>query len=85
MDVTIRYCAICGYRGRAERLRDAIREHVGVEAVLEHGGLGQFDVLADGDLVASREHGILNHLIRGGFPDDARVVETLTRLAATHR
>jgi predicted Rdx family selenoprotein len=79
MDVRIVYCAVCGYRGRAERLARAIRERLGVDAALEHGRLSQFDVVADGEVVASRAGGLLNHLTYGGFPDEAAVVAALAR------
>ena len=82
MRVRIVYCVVCGYRGRAERLANAIRDRLGLTPTLEHGRLSQFDVFADDALVASRVGGLLNHLSWGGFPDEAAVVEKLAELTA---
>ncbi len=82
MNVRILYCVVCGYRRRAERLANAIRDHLGVTPTLEHGRLSQFDVFADDEPVASRQGGLLNHLTWGGFPDETAVVERLSALAS---
>ena len=46
---------------------------------MEAGQFGQFDVMADGALVASRGGGWLSRALGGGWPDDDRVVSDLKR------
>jgi hypothetical protein len=82
VNVRIVYCAVCGYRGRAERLAATIRERLGFTPTLEHGRLSQFDVFLDDELLASRAGGLLNHLTWGGFPDEVAVVEKLAERKA---
>jgi hypothetical protein len=38
------------------------------------GKLGQFDVVVDGEVVASRNGGMMKRLLGGGWPDPAEVV-----------
>lgn len=52
--VTIRYCVVCMLRTRAERVAELLREQLGVETILEHGGFGEFSILLDGDVVSRR-------------------------------
>ncbi len=49
------------------------------------GSSGQFDVLADGELVASRDGGFLAKLLGGGWPDPHDVVNKLQRRAEAAR
>jgi hypothetical protein len=44
---------------------------------MEVGRTGQFDVLADGEVVASKGGGFLTKLLGGGWPDEDDVVERL--------
>jgi hypothetical protein len=44
---------------------------------LREGRRGQFDVLRDGKIVASRKGGYLGRLLKVGFPDEARVIAEL--------
>ena len=41
------------------------------------GKPGQFDVLVDGELVASRGGSMLKRLLGGGWPDPAEVIEKI--------
>ena len=77
MQIQIRYCVACGLAGRARRLAQRIADEIGVQPVLTPGPLGEFDVLADGTLIASRNGGLLNHLTYRGWPSDDAVVERL--------
>lgn len=52
---------------------------MGLDVELKRGSSGQFDVLADGELVASRDGGFLAKLFRGGWPDPHEVVNALHR------
>ena len=45
--------------------------------MLEVGNPGQFDVLVDGHVIASRGGGFFERFLGGGWPDPARVVERL--------
>jgi hypothetical protein len=44
---------------------------------IEPGKSGQFDILADGELIAARGGNMLTRLIGGGWPDEQSVVEKL--------
>ncbi len=48
-----------------------------MDAVLKPGASGQFDVVADGKTVASREGNFLTRLVGGGWPDPDDVVRAL--------
>lgn len=74
MDVLIRYCAPCNYLPRAASLAAAIREQTGVDASLEKGVGGVFDVIADGRTVFSKQ-------VEGRFPTEPEVLERLASLA----
>lgn len=54
MQFVILYCRPCGYRERAETLATELRSEHGAEVYVEHGKFVQFDVLLDGELVASK-------------------------------
>lgn len=41
------------------------------------GKLGQFDVLVDGEVVASRGGGMLKRVLGGGWPDPEQVVAAI--------
>jgi predicted Rdx family selenoprotein len=83
VDVEIRYCAICGLLGRAQRLADRIRSDLGIEARIVPGALGQFDVFADGVHIVGRKGGLLNQLMHTGWPDEADVVAWLRQHSAS--
>jgi hypothetical protein len=44
------------------------------------GSLGQFDVVVDGAVVASRHGGMLRKLLGGGWPDPEEVVAKIAAL-----
>lgn len=46
------------------------------------GKTGQFDVVVDGETVASRQGNILVRAFGGGWPDEAKVVDLLRQRAA---
>jgi hypothetical protein len=48
---------------------------------LEVGSPGQFDVLVDGQRVASRGGGFFKRLLGGGWPDEGEVVMRIRGLA----
>lgn len=54
MDFLILYCEPCGYRDQAGELATELRERFAATVTVEEGKFGQFDVLLDGELVASK-------------------------------
>jgi len=48
-----------------------------VPVTLKDGRLGQFDVLVDGRVVASRKGGLLAKLVRRPFPDDDDILDAV--------
>lgn len=47
---------------------------------LRTGSLGQFDVVVDGKVIASRGGNLLRRLLGGGFPDADEVVAAIEQL-----
>lgn len=60
-------------------------EATGVESELEVGALGQYDVVIDGEVVASRGRGLFTRLLGGGWPDPGHVVEIVRERAQRAR
>ena len=60
-----------------------IEEELDISATTEPGSSGQFDVVADGEVIASREGGFFKKLLGGGWPDPDEVVEELRKRVAT--
>lgn len=53
-----------------------------MKPTLREGARGQFDVVVDGETVASRERGLLTRLMGGGWPDPEDVVAAVERRLA---
>src|SRR5262249_30006715 len=70
MEFRILYCGPCGYHGRAEELAKELRDRFGAQATVEEGGFGQFDVLLNGPLVASKGGFFKRMLVHGAPPHD---------------
>ena len=81
MEFYILYCRPCGYRGRAEELAVELRSRFGAEVVVEEGKFGQFDVLLDGELVASKG-GFWKRTLTHGAPPQAKILGAITRALA---
>lgn len=81
MQFTILYCKPCGYRQRAEDLALELRRRLGAQVAVEEGGFGQFDVLLDGDVVASKG-GFWKRMLIHGAPPQAQTVEAIERALA---
>ena len=62
-----------------------IQRETGLDAALEVGNPGQFDVLVDGQVIATRGGGVLARLFGGGWPEPARVVEALRAQSGVSR
>ena len=71
MVVTIFYCVTCNYLPQATRAAEALREALGVEAVLVRGHSARFEVEVDGQRVLAKGH--------SSFPTSRDVVEAVAR------
>ncbi|MCU1220897.1 MAG: family hydrolase [Candidatus Angelobacter sp.] len=56
-----------------------IKKRLGIEAVVTPGETGQFDVLADGEKLASRGGNWFTRSFGAGYPDLDSVVERLEK------
>jgi len=56
-----------------------IKERLGIEAIIKPGKTGQFEVIADGERVATRGGNWLTRSFGAGYPDLDRVVEQLEK------
>jgi predicted Rdx family selenoprotein len=81
MEFRILYCVPCGYQERAEALADELRRRFDARVIAEEGGFGQFDVLLDGALVASKG-GLLRRLLIHGAPPQPELIESIERAMA---
>ena len=60
-----------------------IKDRLGIDAVVEPGKTGQFDVLADDSPIASRGGNVVTRVLFGaGFPDVEDLVDELERRQA---
>lgn len=59
-----------------------IKERLKINAVLEPGKIGQFEVFADGDAIASRGGNWLSRRFGAGYPDLEEVVGLLAKRLA---
>ena len=69
--VTIFFCVTCNYLPQASAAADALREALGIEAVLIRGHSGRYEVEVDGKVVIAKGP--------GGLPTSREVVEAVAR------
>ncbi len=81
MEFHILYCRPCGYRERAEELAAELRGRFGAKVTMEEGGFGQFDVLLDGAIVASKG-GFWKRMVTHGAPPQPQILEAIQRALA---
>jgi ubiquinone/menaquinone biosynthesis C-methylase UbiE len=80
MDVRIEHCTVCwGYRDRALAVAEALRKRFGAKVEVVEGALGQFDVRADGKLIASRGESLLARMKPPRLPDVSDIVSAIER------
>lgn len=79
MEFRVLYCRPCGYEGRAEELATELRERFGVSVSVEEGKFGQFDVLLDGEVVASKARTFLGRMLTHGAPPQAEILGAIER------
>ncbi len=61
-----------------------VKKRLGIEAVCTPGNTGQFDVIADGERIATRGGNWFTQRFGGGYPDLDGVVEQLEKQRAIH-
>lgn len=76
MTFHILYCRPCGYRERAEDLATELRRRFDARVTVEEGGFGQFDVLLDGELVASKG-GFWKRMVTHGAPPQPQIMDAI--------
>ncbi len=81
MNFRILYCGPCGYLAQAEELATELRERLGAAVSVEEGKLGQFDVLLDGELVASKG-GFWKRTFTHGAPPQPEILAAIERALA---
>jgi hypothetical protein len=54
-----------------------VKAETGIESELTVGSRGQFDVLLDGAVIASRASGFVTRLLGGGWPEPKQVVDAV--------
>ena len=69
--VAIFFCVTCNYLPHATNAVEALREALGIEAVLIRGHSGRFEVEVDGRIVLAKG--------KHGFPSSRDVVEAVAQ------
>jgi selT/selW/selH-like putative selenoprotein len=77
----ILYCRPCGYRERAEELAAELRDRFQATVIVEEGRFGQFDVLLEGELVASKG-GFWKRTLTHGAPPQEKILAAIERALA---
>lgn len=81
MEFEILYCKLCGYRERAEQLAAELRRRSGARVSVTEGGFGQFDVLLDGEVVASKG-GFWKRMLTHGAPPQPEILQAIDHALA---
>lgn len=79
MKFEIFYCRPCGYAGRADDLATELRDRFGAEVVVEEGKLGQFDVLLEGEVVATKGLTFWRRMLAHGAPPQSEILAAIER------
>ena len=74
----ILFCGPCGYEPRAHDLAAELQVRFGAEVEIEEGRFGQFDVLLDGKLVASKG-GFWRRVTIHGAPPQERLLASIEK------
>ena len=74
----ILFCGPCGYEPRARELAAELQVRFGAEVEIEEGRFGQFDVLLDGELVASKG-GFWRRVTIHGAPPQERLLASIEK------
>jgi predicted Rdx family selenoprotein len=76
MEFRILYCQPCGYLEQARDLAAELRRRFDANVTVEEGGFGQFDVLQDGVVVASKG-GVLRRVFTHGAPSRDEILKAI--------
>ena len=68
--IEIYHCTTCGFRSKAEDVADALKKEYGVEADIQIGDTGSFDVYVNEELIFSRYE-------EGRFPTNEELIELI--------
>ena len=68
--IEIHHCSSCGFRSRAEKVAQEIKDELGFEAKLIVGSTGSFDVFLNGELIFSKGE-------TGRFPEPGEIVRLI--------
>ena len=74
----ILFCGPCGYEPRARELAAELQARFAAEVEIEEGRFGQFDVLLDGKLVASKG-GFWRRVTIHGAPPQERLLASIEK------
>jgi len=69
--IEIYHCTTCGFRSKAEDAASALKKEYGVEADIQIGDPGSFEVYVNDELIFSR-------LEEGRFPSNEELIELIT-------
>ncbi len=69
--IEIYHCTTCGFRSKAEDAASALKKEYGVEADIQIGDPGSFEVYVNDELIFSR-------LEEGRFPTNEELIELIT-------
>jgi predicted Rdx family selenoprotein len=56
-----------------------IQERLGLQATMTPGRSGQYEVLVDGEVIATRTRGFWQRLVGGGWPDHEAILSDMQR------
>ena len=72
VSIKIYHCTTCGFRSKAEDVAKALKKEYGVEADIQVGDTGSFDVYVNDELIFSRYE-------EGRFPTNEELVELIDK------
>ena len=72
VSIEIYHCTTCGFRSKAEDVSKGLKKEYGVEAEIQVGDTGSFDVYVNDELIFSRFE-------EGRFPTNEELVELIDK------
>jgi len=72
VSIEIYHCTTCGFRSKAEDVAKALKKEYGVEADIQVGDTGSFDVYVNDELIFSRFE-------EGRFPTNEELIELIDK------
>lgn len=68
--IEIYHCTTCGFRSKAEEVAGALKKEFGVEADIQIGDTGSFDIYVNNELIFSKFE-------EGRFPTNEELIELI--------